>query len=96
MIHSSAGRTAGFTNAEKEENRSSNATAANAEGVENHKKAAEHFAKAAEQHYQAARYHGEGNHALANECALRATGHSILAESFQRLDAEALAAEEQV
>ena len=91
MIHSNANRTAGFTNAEKDENRTLNDTSMNAEGIENHKKAAEHFAHASELHYQAARYHGEGDHALANECALTATGHSLRAIRFQELDAEALA-----
>ena len=91
MIHSNAQRTAGYSNAAKDQTRTDNETDSNLEGIENHKRAAEHFSRAAELHYQAARYHGEGNHPQANECALKAAGHSIIAERFQKFDTEMLA-----
>ena len=88
MKHSNADRTAGFSNAEKDQTRTDNETAANSAGIENHRMAAEHFARAAEFHYQAARYHGEGNHLLAHECAVKAIGHSVIACRFQEMDTE--------
>jgi hypothetical protein len=94
MIHSNAERTAGYTNAAQDQDRSDNETEANVNGMENHKNAAEHFAKAAEMHYQAARYHGEGNHIQAHACALKAAGHASLARKFQRLDSELFATEQ--
>ncbi len=88
MTHSKENRSAGFSNAEKDRLREKSDTRENAIGIENHIKAAEHFAFATKYHYEAARYHGEGDHVKANECALLAIGHSSKAMSYQIQDAK--------
>lgn len=88
MTYSKESRTAGFSNAEKDEQREKSNTQENGKGIDNHIKAAEHFALASRYHYDAARYHGEGEHTKANECALFAIGHSSKGMNYQVQDAK--------
>lgn len=58
----------------------------NKRGVANHIKAAEHFSLASKFHLEAARYHEEGSHEKANQSALFAYGHSLIADECQAHD----------
>ncbi len=88
MSDSSTIHITGFSNAAKDTLREANHTAENQKGIENHKRAAEHFALASKLHFEAAVNHEEGNHAKANECALKASGHASIASDFQLQDAK--------
>lgn len=88
MKSSDTSRTAGFRNAEKNKLRAESVSVENVKGIENHIKAAEHFALASKCHYDAARYHEEGNYEKANQSALIALGHASLAGEYQMQDAK--------
>jgi hypothetical protein len=87
MTHSKENSPAGFRNAEENKMREKSETTENLRSIENHIKAAEHFALATKYHYEAARYHGEGDHERANQSAWFAFGHSCRATNYQSLDA---------
>jgi len=60
--------------------------AENNTGIENHKKAAEHFQAAAKNHLAAAKHHEEGHHDKAAKCTVNAHGHSCLGNEAQKKD----------
>jgi hypothetical protein len=93
MNQASENRTPGFTNSEQNHQRSENETAQNKLGIENHIRAAEHFAAASKFHYEAARYHDEGDHTKASEAAVCAMGHVSLGIECQQIDTQQHAAE---
>ncbi len=88
MDHNKEGRVAGFGNAKKDQMRSDSNNKKNHSDIENHIKTAEYFQLASKYHYEASRYHQEGNHELANQSALRATGYSHMAIRCQQADAK--------
>lgn len=55
-------------------------------GIENHKKAANHFKAAAKNHLDAAKHHENGHHEKAAESTVKAHGHSSLANEAQKED----------
>ncbi len=61
-------------------------TAENNKGIENHKKAATHFAAAAKCHLDAAKHHEDGNHEKAAKCTIEAHGHACIAKEAQKED----------
>jgi hypothetical protein len=95
MASNEENRTPGFKNAEKDRIRAESENQENNEGVVNHQKAAAHFALASKLHYDAARLHNEGNHAKADQCAIRAIGHAAMAIEHQLADAKNHAVENQ-
>jgi hypothetical protein len=88
MTYSKGNRTAGFSNAEKDRKQDESDTRENSRDVDNHLKAAEQFAEASRYHYEAAKLHTEGQHALANQAAFFAIGHSSKGMNYQVMDAK--------
>ncbi|MDI1354163.1 MAG: hypothetical protein PSX36_04565 [bacterium] len=80
--------TAGFKNAEEDRLRTEGESEENSKSIDNHIKAAEHFAAASKLHYEAAKYHQEGANEKANQSALFANGHALLGTHYQMADAQ--------
>jgi hypothetical protein len=52
--------------------------------IENHKTAAMHHGEAAKNHTDAAKHREDGNHDKANDCTVKAQGHSHLANEANK------------
>ncbi len=81
-------------NEQKEKQRSSivshysTVNAADANNIENHKKAAAHHIAAANRHLKAAKHHEDGHHDKAAHNTILAYGHSAIAGEFLSDDAK--------
>lgn len=87
MPYTRGSKTAGFGSAAKDKLKKEKGFRESKESIENHIKAAEHFALASKHHYEAVRYHEEGNHDKAYASAYVAYGHSAMGHKYQQMDA---------